>query len=396
MNIRFIDFEGFKHTIEKIKELIRGKADKEHGHTSEDIETDESRQFISKDEKDKLSGVEDEANKYIHPDNHSADMITQSTEKQFVSGKEKADWNAKATTEYVDSHIGDMVGGIIGLVPETLNTLDKLANAIGNDPDFVSTVTTNIHNKVDKVEGMGLSSNDFTTNEKNKLLGIEDGANNYVHPDNLNTRHVSDSEKDSWNSKATINYVDSKVSELVDSAPETLDSLNKLSVALNNDPNFATTIFSKIDERVGKVTGKDLSTNDYTNEDKAKVDTVITDGDGLKYLASDGTYKAIEVSNGSVDIDDTIVSTSSTYSSSKISAELDKKADTGHVHGELHDHSNKIVLDNIINTGDGTKCLTDDGTYKLVQTSGSGSSDYTVCTEEEITILVSAVFGKDG
>lgn len=37
-------------------------------------------------------------------------------------------------------------------------------------------------NKVDVVEGKGLSSNDYTTTEKNKLAGIAAGANNYSHP----------------------------------------------------------------------------------------------------------------------------------------------------------------------------------------------------------------------
>ena len=36
--------------------------------------------------------------------------------------------------------------------------------------------------KVDKVAGKGLSSEDYTTAEKNKLAGIESGANKYVHP----------------------------------------------------------------------------------------------------------------------------------------------------------------------------------------------------------------------
>lgn len=36
--------------------------------------------------------------------------------------------------------------------------------------------------KVDKVEGKGLSTNDYTTAEKNKLAGIEEGANKYTLP----------------------------------------------------------------------------------------------------------------------------------------------------------------------------------------------------------------------
>lgn len=36
--------------------------------------------------------------------------------------------------------------------------------------------------KVDKVAGKGLSTNDYTTAEKNKLATIDEGANKYVHP----------------------------------------------------------------------------------------------------------------------------------------------------------------------------------------------------------------------
>lgn len=39
-----------------------------------------------------------------------------------------------------------------------------------------------LNGKVDKVEGKGLSANDYTTAEKTKLAGIAAGANKYVHP----------------------------------------------------------------------------------------------------------------------------------------------------------------------------------------------------------------------
>ena len=39
-----------------------------------------------------------------------------------------------------------------------------------------------LENKVDKVSGKGLSTNDYTTEEKNKLAGISAGANNYALP----------------------------------------------------------------------------------------------------------------------------------------------------------------------------------------------------------------------
>lgn len=45
-----------------------------------------------------------------------------------------------------------------------------------------SKIKTALGKKVDKVDGKGLSTNDYTTAEKNKLTGIADGANKYVHP----------------------------------------------------------------------------------------------------------------------------------------------------------------------------------------------------------------------
>ena len=75
---------------------------------------------------------------------------------------------------------------------------------------------------------------------------------------------------------ATKLYVDEKVADIVDSAPETLDTLKELSTALGNDPNFATTIANQIGTKVDKVDGKGLSTNDLTNALKANYDAAYT------------------------------------------------------------------------------------------------------------------------
>ena len=44
-------------------------------------------------------------------------------------------------------------------------------------------VTNKVSNKVDKVDGKGLSTNDYTNAEKTKLAGIADGAQRNVQPD---------------------------------------------------------------------------------------------------------------------------------------------------------------------------------------------------------------------
>ena len=55
-----------------------------------------------------------------------------------------------------------------------------------------------------------MSDNNYTTIDKNKLDGISDNANLYIHPDkhspsiinqDINNRFVSDNEKTTWNNK---------------------------------------------------------------------------------------------------------------------------------------------------------------------------------------------------
>jgi len=67
-----------------------------------------------------------------------------------------------------------------------------------------------VTDKVDKITGKGLSTNDYTTTEQTKLAGIAEGANNYSHPANhaasiiaqdSSNRFVTDVEKSSWNAK---------------------------------------------------------------------------------------------------------------------------------------------------------------------------------------------------
>ena len=51
-------------------------------------------------------------------------------------------------------------------------------------------ITDAIKNKVDKVDGKGLSTNDYTTAEKTKLARIATNANNYSHPTSSGNKHI--------------------------------------------------------------------------------------------------------------------------------------------------------------------------------------------------------------
>ncbi len=47
-----------------------------------------------------------------------------------------------------------------------------------------------LEKKVDKADGMGLSESNYTNAEKDKLTGIEENANNYIHPVSPGSKHI--------------------------------------------------------------------------------------------------------------------------------------------------------------------------------------------------------------
>ena len=77
--------------------------------------------------------------------------------------------------------------------------------------------------------------------------------------------------KDTYSTKE---YVTQKISEIVNSAPEALDTLKELAAALNNDSNFATTMITQLGTKVDKVKGKQLSTEDFTAALKTSLESL--------------------------------------------------------------------------------------------------------------------------
>ena len=71
--------------------------------------------------------------------------------------------------------------------------------------------------------------------------------------------------------------VSAKVASLVDSAPETLDTLNELAAALGDDPNFATTVTNQIAQKADKTTATTSTDGLMSAADKTRLDNSIYD-----------------------------------------------------------------------------------------------------------------------
>ncbi len=77
----------------------------------------------------------------------------------------------------------------------------------------------------------------------------------------------------SYDNVPTKDYIDEKISNLVNSAPETLDTLGEIASALQENDSLITTLNTAITNKVDKVAGKGLSTNDFTDENKTALET---------------------------------------------------------------------------------------------------------------------------
>lgn len=96
------------------------------------------------------------------------------------------------TLSEANSYTDTKVSELVGQAPEALNTIYELAEAMATNQGAVDTLESAIGNKVDKVSGKGLSTNDYTTTEKNKLAGIASGAEVNVQSDWSVTDTTSD------------------------------------------------------------------------------------------------------------------------------------------------------------------------------------------------------------
>ena len=152
-----------------------------------------------------------------------------------------------------ETYVNNKVAGIVDSAPSTLDTLNELAAALGDDPNFATTIATQIGGKVDKVNGKGLSTNDYTTAEKQKLANIANGANNYTLP-------VATS--------STLGGIKSGTDITIDASGNVSINDDSHNHIIGNVDGLQNTLNGKVD----KVEGKQLSTNDFTNDYKTKLD----------------------------------------------------------------------------------------------------------------------------
>lgn len=173
---------------------------------------------------------------------------------------------------------------------------------VGDGSTLVSSLPFIDDNKVDKVTGKGLSTNDYTTTEKNKLAGIADGANKTVI--------------DSAMSSTSTNPVQNKVvTAIIDDLSEMVGDKSvatQISEALASIGDQSSIIYQDAEDHINidrisedymnsnlKITGDDIIFTDYAMDSYPIIDWLKDKTDkGHKHSAADITSGTLPISRG--------------------------------------------------------------------------------------------------
>ena len=161
------------------------------------------------------------------------------------------------TNKPLSANQGKVLKGLIDGALTPNDVKDNLTSTDTNKPLSANQgklLDEKISNKVDKVTGKGLSTNDYTTAEKNKLSDIEAEANKTVVVDNLNSTVSTDALsanqgkilKDLADTKANTNHT------------HTISNISDLTIAnsvSDGDPNpvSSNAVYDYIDDIIGDI-----------------------------------------------------------------------------------------------------------------------------------------------
>ena len=132
---------------------------------------------------------------------------------------------------------------------------------------FIPIKTSELYN-----DNQFISAKEQNLTDEEKLQARENigaGTSNFSgdYEDLINKPYIP-----SYDNVPTKDYIDEKISNLVNSAPETLDTLGEIASALEENEDVISALNSVVSNKVDKVAGKGLSTNDFTNEDKTNLE----------------------------------------------------------------------------------------------------------------------------
>lgn len=168
-------------------------------------------------------------------------------------------------------------GNNLSSLNANISSVNSQMTTLAND---VHEVTDNYVPKTRRINDKFLSHDMRLTADDVEALPITAGATHPVRGELVVNGHITAENATQDNHVVTKAQLDAKVAEVVNSAPETLDTLEELSKALGDDPNFATTVANrigtvdkKIDTEINKLINKVEANTEDLKTTKQKANT---------------------------------------------------------------------------------------------------------------------------
>lgn len=348
---------------------ISGKVDKVNGKS-----------LISNSEIERLANMEDNANNYVHPSTHKASMIVEDNTHRFITDLERVNWNNKVDSNQLHEHSNkDVLDGITSdkvanwdkaeeNVQSDWNTTDTTSDAyIKNKPSIPSKVSeltndnlyatetyvrnkiaeaqvggsvdlseyalkVDLNEKVDKVSGKGLSTNDYTNEEKNKLSNLSTVATsgNYNDLTNKPSIPTKTSQLTNDSSFASESYVTDAINNaqlgggdgssvdlsayqtksdttLTTDSKTIVGAINELDTKSIKSVDYSTidtTIGNDVSNRLTELETKCIKAEDYENSSVIIENNLTSRVSVLETNKADKTYVDEQLANVSVDLSD--------------------------------------------------------------------------------------------
>lgn len=161
-------------------------------------------------------------------------------------------------------------GNNLSSLNANISSVNSQMTTLAND---VHEVTDNYVPKTRRINDKFLSHDMRLTADDVEALPITAGVTHPIRGELVVNGHITTENATQDNHVVTKAQLDAKVAEVVNSAPETLDTLEELAKSLGDDPNFATTVTNKIgtvdkkiDTEINKLTNKvEVNTENLKN-----------------------------------------------------------------------------------------------------------------------------------
>jgi hypothetical protein len=248
-----------KYTIEKLKGLLNSKADLTHNHAPKDIIETNDKQFISFDEKSKVSklNINGDGSQVLSNNGTYIDILALTDEqKELIS---KISINGDGTKVLSDNGDYILMSSLSTAQKDLLSKINisgdgtKILSDNGNYINLSSTIIDDTTVNTSKTY-----SSSYINTELNKKASTKDL---HTHTNKAILDKITDT-----GSKIEFLCADGTYKEVS-------GGINDSNITSTTTLSAAETV-KRLDTKVDKINGKQLSSNDFTDDEKSKLSTI--------------------------------------------------------------------------------------------------------------------------